>query len=71
MGKEEQLFQEFEKVSKSDWEEVVKGDLKGADYKEKLRWETLEGFSFEEGLGMKASPLKIEVLSLYERIELF
>lgn len=47
MGKEEQLFQEFEKVSKSDWEEVVKRDLKGADYKEKLRWDTLEGFTFE------------------------
>lgn len=47
MGKEEELFQEFEKVGKSDWEEVVKKDLRGADYKEKLRWETLEGFSFE------------------------
>lgn len=47
MGKEEELFQEFEKVSKSDWEEVVKRDLRGADYKEKLSWETLEGFSFE------------------------
>jgi len=47
MRKEEQLFQEFEKVSKSDWAEVVKRDLKGADYKEKLRWDTLEGFSIE------------------------
>lgn len=47
MGKEEQLFHEFDRVNKSEWEEVVKRDLKGADYKKKLRWETLEGFSFE------------------------
>src|SRR6056297_2860375 len=47
MRKEEQLFQEFEKVNKSDWAEVVKRDLKGADYKEKLRWDTLEGFAIE------------------------
>jgi methylmalonyl-CoA mutase len=47
MGNEKQLFQEFDKVSKSEWEEIVKRDLKGADYKEKLRWNTLEGFSFD------------------------
>lgn len=46
MSIEEQLFEEFEKVSKSDWEEVVKRDLRGADYKKKLQWKTLEGFSF-------------------------
>jgi methylmalonyl-CoA mutase len=45
MGKEDQLFSEFDKVSKSDWEEIVKRDLKGADYKKKLLWDTLEGFS--------------------------
>lgn len=45
MVKEEQLFHEFNKTGKSDWEEVVNIDLNGADYKEKLQWETLEGFS--------------------------
>lgn len=45
MGKKEQLFSEFDRVGKSDWEEIVKRDLNGADYKEKLRWDTLEGFS--------------------------
>lgn len=45
MGKKKQLFSEFDKVSKSEWEEIVKRDLNGADYKEKLRWNTLEGFS--------------------------
>ena len=45
MGKNEQLFSEFDRVSKSEWEEVVRRDLNGADYKEKLRWDTLEGFS--------------------------
>ncbi|PAU95124.1 methylmalonyl-CoA mutase small subunit [Aliifodinibius salipaludis] len=37
------LFDEFPPVSTEEWEEVIKQDLKGADYKEKLRWETGEG----------------------------
>jgi methylmalonyl-CoA mutase len=41
---EDQLFDEFPPVSTEEWEEVIKKDLRGADYKEKLNWETGEGF---------------------------
>ncbi|MEL7832940.1 methylmalonyl-CoA mutase family protein [Fodinibius sp. Rm-B-1B1-1] len=37
------LFEEFPPVSTDEWEEVIKQDLKGANYKEKLRWQTGEG----------------------------
>ena len=37
------LFEEFPPVSTEEWEEVITQDLKGADYKEKLRWKTGEG----------------------------
>lgn len=40
---EQSLFEEFPPVSTEDWEQVIKRDLKGADYKQKLRWETGEG----------------------------
>ncbi len=48
----ESLFEEFPPVSKQEWEKVIKQDLNGADYKQKLRWETGEG---------------IEVLPFYRR----
>lgn len=38
-------FKEFPPVSTEEWENVIKKDLKGADYKEKLRWDTREGIS--------------------------
>lgn len=41
--KRQSLFEEFPPVSKEEWEKVIRRDLKGADYKEKLRWETGEG----------------------------
>lgn len=37
------LFQEFPPVSTEEWEKVIQQDLKGADYKEKLRWDSGEG----------------------------
>lgn len=37
------LFEEFPPISTEEWEKVIKRDLKGADYKEKLRWQTSEG----------------------------
>ncbi|MDZ7772475.1 MAG: methylmalonyl-CoA mutase family protein [Balneolaceae bacterium] len=37
------LFPEFPPVSREAWEEVIKGDLKGADYTDKLRWKSGEG----------------------------
>jgi len=38
-------FKEFPPVSTEEWENVIIKDLKGADYKEKLRWDTKEGIS--------------------------
>ncbi|HET6528873.1 MAG TPA: methylmalonyl-CoA mutase family protein, partial [Balneolaceae bacterium] len=40
---EKSLFTEFPPVSAGKWEEVIAKDLKGADYKTKLRWQTGEG----------------------------
>lgn len=37
------LFEEFPPVSKEEWEKVITEDLKGANYKKKLRWDTGEG----------------------------
>lgn len=41
--RQDNLFPEFPPVSREAWEEVIRGDLKGADYTEKLRWESGEG----------------------------
>jgi methylmalonyl-CoA mutase len=38
------LFNDFPPISTEQWEEVIKKDLKGADYDKKLLWKTLEGF---------------------------
>lgn len=40
---ETDLFSEFEPVSRQKWEEQIKKDLKGSDYKNLLSWDTLEG----------------------------
>jgi methylmalonyl-CoA mutase len=37
------LFEEFPPVSTEEWKKVIKQDLRGGDYKEKLRWQTGEG----------------------------
>lgn len=42
-----QLFAEFPDVTTAAWEEIIKTDLKGADYQKKLIWET------DEGIGIK------------------
>ena len=39
--KREKLFTEFPPVSTEQWEEVIKADLKGADYERKLVWNCL------------------------------
>ena len=41
----EKLFTEFPPVPTEKWEEVIKADLKGADYERKLVWRTGEGFN--------------------------
>lgn len=37
------LFSEFPEVSTQQWEDIIIKDLKGADYRKKLIWETNEG----------------------------
>lgn len=49
------LFSEFPPVSREEWEQQIREDLDGADYKKKLRWNTREG---------------IEVLPFYRREDL-
>jgi len=39
------LFSDFEPVDRKQWEEQIKKDLKGADYKKTLQWNTLEGLN--------------------------
>jgi methylmalonyl-CoA mutase len=39
------LLQEFPPVSTESWEEVIRRDLKGADYAGKLIWQTTEGLA--------------------------
>jgi methylmalonyl-CoA mutase len=41
--KKEKLFNEFPPVNTQQWEDVIKNDLKGADYEKKLVWKTNEG----------------------------
>lgn len=36
-------FYEFPPVNKEQWEDLIKKDLQGQDYKKTLKWETLEG----------------------------
>ncbi|WP_338378595.1 methylmalonyl-CoA mutase subunit beta [uncultured Flavobacterium sp.] len=43
MTKENNLLNEFEAVSSKQWKQQIQFDLKGADYNEKLVWESLEG----------------------------
>ncbi len=41
---EQKLFSQFPPVPTAQWEEVITADLKGADYRKKLIWQTGEGF---------------------------
>lgn len=41
----DKFFVDFDPVSRKQWEEIIKKDLNGADYRKKLRWDTPEGFS--------------------------
>jgi len=40
------LFNDFPKISKQEWEDIINKDLKGASYEKKLVWKTIEGLSF-------------------------
>lgn len=40
---EKNLFNEFETVSSKQWKQQIQFELKGADYNDKLVWESLEG----------------------------
>jgi methylmalonyl-CoA mutase len=39
------LLVDFPEVTTEEWMEVVKADLKGADFDKKLLWKTNEGFN--------------------------
>ncbi len=41
-AKDSKLFTDFPDISTNDWEEKIKADLKGADYRKKLIWKTDE-----------------------------
>lgn len=41
------LFGDFPPVSTSSWEDKIREDLKGADYRKKLVWKTLEGLEIK------------------------
>jgi len=41
--KDNNLFNEFETVNSKQWKQQIQFELKGADYNEKLVWESLEG----------------------------
>jgi methylmalonyl-CoA mutase len=43
--KKKKLFPEFPPVSTPEWEELIRSDLKGADYDKTLTWKTGEGFT--------------------------
>lgn len=43
MSTKENLFADFPPVSREEWEEVIQKDLRGTDYKTKLKWQTGEG----------------------------
>ena len=43
MTDKNKLFQEFETISSKQWKQQIQFDLKGADYNEKLIWESPEG----------------------------
>ncbi|HNS16808.1 MAG TPA: methylmalonyl-CoA mutase family protein [Bacteroidales bacterium] len=44
-GEQKKLFTDFPPVPTSVWEEKIREDLKGADYDQKLLWNTGQGFS--------------------------
>jgi methylmalonyl-CoA mutase len=42
MNKREKLFEQFPPVSRSEWMEKIKNDLKGADFNKTLVWKGLK-----------------------------
>jgi methylmalonyl-CoA mutase len=45
MSTKHKLFSEFPPITTEQWEEVIKKELKGADYEKKLMWKTPEGIT--------------------------
>jgi len=41
----EHLLEEFPPVTTESWEEMIRRDLKGADYAKRLVWQTPEGLA--------------------------
>ncbi|MHC5201175.1 methylmalonyl-CoA mutase subunit beta [Myroides sp. LJL119] len=72
-----QLFEDFAKVSSKEWKNLIQFDLKGADYNQTLLWESLEGIKvrpFYQG-DIDNNPLAIKTktteFSILQRIYVF
>ncbi|GAB4296611.1 MAG: methylmalonyl-CoA mutase small subunit [Marinilabiliales bacterium] len=50
MSEFENLFQDFNPVTKKEWKDKIISDLKGADYEKKMIWKTIEGFDIDPAL---------------------
>ncbi|HET8866033.1 MAG TPA: methylmalonyl-CoA mutase subunit beta [Gracilimonas sp.] len=68
-------FKEFPPISTEEWEEVIKSDLKGKNYKDVLEWESGEGvnalpFYRKEHLqGLARSPIPVRASTSWNIIE--
>jgi len=60
----ENLFQEFDPVSRDQWIDKVHADLKGADFNKRLVWRTMEGFEIQP-FYMKEDLKELDYLKKY------
>jgi methylmalonyl-CoA mutase len=71
------LFQEFEKISSKQWKQQIQFDLKGADYNEKLVWESPEGIKVkpfyhnDEDVSTKTIETKASEFKILQNIYVF
>ena len=56
MTMKENLFSEFEDVSAKQWKQKIQFDLKGADYNERLVWNSLDGINVKPFYHQDESP---------------
>jgi methylmalonyl-CoA mutase len=72
---QQKLFSEFTSATNEQWEEQIKKELKGADYKRELSWQTLEGitplpfYSRNDLKGIPAEPTIRSTSTVWQRCE--
>ncbi len=59
LSQKKPFFSEFSPSAKAEWEELIKQDLNGDDYRQKLDWNTLEGITVPPFF-MRDDPDKLE-----------